>query len=251
MGLLYNSNRWAPAVEARCPNQCSGHGRCLADPKDTCECGKKWFKACDHSMDYTGNSGGDNKVCNSELLPAWTGADCSLRVCPQGYPYAASPKADNSHEQLVECSGRGICNRETGLCECFGGFHGQGCRRTKCPNNCNGRGYCQHLKYIADEVKSSNVGFDGETIIPDSPAEYDSSWDSFYLFGCMCDSGFYGPDCSIRTCPSSRDPLGGDDHRHGRECSGRGVCNHKTGECKCFSGYTLDDCSRQDILAYY
>jgi len=27
------------------------------------------------------------------------------------------------------------------------------------------------------------------------------------------------------------------------ECSGRGICNRKTGLCKCFYGYVKEDCS--------
>jgi len=32
-------------------------------------------------------------------------------------------------------------------------------------------------------------------------------------------------------------------------CSGRGMCDGASGVCKCFKGYTLDDCSRQNALA--
>jgi hypothetical protein len=32
-------------------------------------------------------------------------------------------------------------------------------------------------------------------------------------------------------------------------CSGRGLCDLGSGTCKCFKGYTMDDCSRQSVLA--
>jgi hypothetical protein len=32
-------------------------------------------------------------------------------------------------------------------------------------------------------------------------------------------------------------------------CSGRGLCDLGSGTCKCFKGYTMDDCSRQNVLA--
>merc|ERR1711912_123626 len=47
-------------------------------------------------------------------------------------------------------------------------------------------------------------------------------WDSGRSVGCKCDSGFAGPDCSLRECPSEDDPLGGPGRSQGRVCSGRG-----------------------------
>jgi hypothetical protein len=34
-----------------------------------------------------------------------------------------------------------------------------------------------------------------------------------------------------------------------KSCSGRGLCDIGSGTCKCFKGYTMDDCSRQNTLA--
>jgi hypothetical protein len=33
------------------------------------------------------------------------------------------------------------------------------------------------------------------------------------------------------------------------ECSNRGICDHATGLCKCFTGFTNEDCSQQNSLA--
>lgn len=38
---------------------------------------------------------------------------------------------------------------------------------------------------------------------------YDAVWDSDKVFGCNCDAGFFGPDCSLRHCPTGDDPLTG------------------------------------------
>ena len=33
-----------------------------------------------------------------------------------------------------------------------------------------------------------------------------------------------------------------------QECSGRGLCDHATGLCSCFEGYTMEDCSEPEEL---
>src|SRR3546814_10995079 len=40
---------------------------------------------------------------------------------------------------------------------------------------------------------------------------YHNIWDANVMYGCVCDEGFYGPDCSLRACPSGDDPLTGTD----------------------------------------
>ena len=36
---------------------------------------------------------------------------------------------------------------------------------------------------------------------------YKDAWDSNLQWGCDCDAGFFGADCSLRECPSNNDPL--------------------------------------------
>ncbi|GLE04860.1 hypothetical protein PINS_up013839 [Pythium insidiosum] len=38
---------------------------------------------------------------------------------------------------------------------------------------------------------------------------YDSVWDSDMVYGCVCDDGFEGGDCSKRRCATGDDPLTG------------------------------------------
>jgi len=218
---------------AYCPNACSGHGTCTFSPKDSCTCYSR-------RENHHAPGGHTNQLSQSSVVPAWTGADCSLRTCAKGYAWAGSPTQNNDHQDLVECSGKGNCDRKTGECECFDGFWGEGCRRSSCPNDCNGHGTCQSLFHFAQDYY--RVG------TKDSAAEYDSSWDSMYEYGCKCDDGYRGPDCSLIECPSDSDPLGGDDNRHGRDCSGRGLCDYSTGLCECFSGYTGYSCMIQTVL---
>jgi hypothetical protein len=35
----------------------------------------------------------------------------------------------------------------------------------------------------------------------------------------------------------------------GRDCSGRGICDYSSGDCKCFSGYYGTQCEYQTIYS--
>jgi len=229
---------------AMCPSGCSGHGKCESSPKDSCTC-------------YTRR---ESYIGSTNLVPAFTGADCSMRTCPSGYAWAASPQKNNDHKQLLECSGKGECARSTGQCNCYEGFWGEGCRRSSCPEDCNGHGTCQSLKQFADDYshdaddafvsKQFGTPASEPNTVPNVGAKYDSAWDAEANYGCKCDNGYRGPSCSEMECPSGTDPLGGNDNRKGRDCSGRGICGaDEPGVCKCFEGYFGEKCQTQTILS--
>lgn len=233
--------------DAYCTNGCSGHGTCQSaiGLKDTCTC-------------YTHLDAGVE-------VPAWTGADCSLRTCPKAGAWAASASGNDDHvSTTVECANRGTCDRASGQCICAAGYTGAACEREVCPNDCNGHGKCETQSQLADDV--SHNADDGVSslyyAIPDSAndcancvgtkntgAMYDSAWDSKRSSGCNCDAGFRGPDCSLKECPSGADPLGGSGASKGRPCSGRGTCNTETGTCTCYMGYYGNKCHMQTVLA--
>jgi len=139
---------------ASCPNSCNGHGRC--GQYDQCTC-----------------------------FPRWTGADCSERLCKEGFAWSNGDEY-NPHG-WVECSNQGICDRATGQCQCFPEYEGAACQRSSCPNSCSGHGTCELAKDLS--------------IMPST------EWDYWKIQGCRCDGGFTGPDCSQRLCPLGDDPL--------------------------------------------
>lgn len=143
----------------------------------------------------------------------------------------------NTAHQLIECSGRGSCDSETGKCSCLPGYTGEACQRTVCPNSCSGHGACQtELRFAVDGL-SSNAGPNGYI-----------AYDREQQYGCKCDAGYRGPDCSQVECPSGPDVLGADGGAEGMDCSGRGLCDYSTGVCKCFRGFFGERCEQQTTL---
>ena len=82
---------------------------------------------------------------------------------------------------------------------------GEACTRAVCPNGCSGHGTCIEAYRMQSDYGSLS---------------YTMPWDAKKNFGCKCDVGFRGPDCSLQECPSDYDPLNG--------CGG-GRCNAASG----------------------
>ena len=159
---------------------CAGHGKCVGQ---NCECMEKYF-----------------------------GADCSRRACPTGLSW---------HSDIeTECSSRGLCNYADGTCSCLPNFAGYACEKLLCPattesalsqsisddtdsvnyawrsqmNSCNSRGVCMSSREFERVVHGIVY------------SEEEAPRFSDRIFGCMCDEGYEGYDCSIRTCPHGDDP---------------------------------------------
>lgn len=104
---------------------------------------------------------------------------------------------------MSECSDRGRCNCETGLCECLVGYVGDSCENHICPVAdgvvCGGHGLCvneydyeiNHMR----ECKDSASQFT-QKVINDDEAKYLKRNNI-----CICESGYSGFDCSIKDCP--------------------------------------------------
>jgi hypothetical protein len=140
------------------------------------------------------------------------GGDCSDRMCPYELAWVDSPARDGSTHNYAECAAKGICDRLTGLCECFEGYEGKGCGRQVCEADCSGHGTCEFMNELtfgtvynefydglSDGTRSVGVG----GVIPSK----DMSWDSERARTCVCDAGFSGLSCLDRMCPVGNDIL--------------------------------------------
>merc|ERR1719240_162380 len=88
-----------------------------------------------------------------------------------------------------------------------------------CPNGCSGHGSC---------------GNNDKCTCYTRPKNNDPAWTEH--------------DCSARTCPKEMawaDSATADNKAHMMvECSNKGLCDRKTGECKCFDNYDGKACER-------
>jgi hypothetical protein len=138
----------------------------------------------------------------------YMGGDCSLQSCPFGLAWVDYATGNDIAHNPAECSNMGACDRSSGVCECRTGWDGTACDRLRCPSQCNLRGKCLSLLYYA-QTKDPGLDMD---VFPGPPDEinkvytYTTNWDTEKIYGCSCDSAFYGPDCSLQYCPSGDDP---------------------------------------------
>jgi len=181
------------AAQAGCDNACSGHGTCQLD--GVCDCYDNWGMGLSHDS-----------------------GDCSDRVCPFELSWIDNPDSNGDRHQYAECAGRGICNRESGDCECFAGYEGKACQRSVCPNSCSGHGQCAYIADLPYQVTPfdwynnyyGNSNLNGD-FLPQMPKTFTyHGWDNHKTRGCVCDPEWGDVDCSKRMCPYGTDIM---DHR--------------------------------------
>lgn len=193
------------SAQAACDNACSGHGTCQLN--GVCDCFDNWGLGLSHDS-----------------------GDCSDRVCPFEIAWIDTPDENGQRHKYAECAGRGLCNRETGGCECFPGYEGKACQRTACPNDCSGHGQCAYLDDLPYQVtpfdwfNNMNPGVlttdaDWAALVLASDFLDQSAktftgayygWDSMKTRGCVCDPEWGDMDCSKRMCDYGNDIM---DHR--------------------------------------
>ena len=188
----------------------------------------------------SGNGVCANGTCT--CLVGWQGDDCSKLACPS------------------DCSGHGIC-QEDATCLCDQGWDGAGCATPICPNGCSGQGACTHngtcICYIGFEGEDCSIladcskrgtrecgfckcdpGYYGDLCEQDrcedsriyanmdkfQPISVCSGHGKCSDYGCLCDAGFSGHNCSaIADCSGGSGAV---------ECNGHGTCSGGPGLCQ-------------------
>ena len=113
------------------------------------------------------------------------------------------------------------------------------------------------------------VSYGDATVSESNPGALGPTWDAEFLQGCVCDSSWpvgygagerqqpewFGPDCSLRHCPTGDDPrtrrvdetdcsnrtlpsgvTSAPGNKCHVDCSNRGMCDYALGKCTCFEG---------------
>ena len=183
-----------------CPNNCNGNGTCTVN--GTCACANQF-----------------------------TGSDCSRYQCPASKAWVDYATATDTAHADTTCSNMGRCQTTAnasyagGFCLCRTGFEGMACERTWCPGMtatsrvaCSGKGRCLSMKEAAVLYQYPNSV---------QTYTYTSNWDADKIMGCICDDGYTGFDCSLRTCPKGDDPetTGQVDEIQGISCICQTTCS--------------------------
>jgi len=218
-------------AQAGCDNACSGHGTC--GQNGICQCYDNWGlglaqysgdcsqricpyeiafvdspymestyrKGLDHGLGLFGGDADDTNIEIGNFNPSRNGGDTD-----GGEPYS-----NVARHRYAECSGRGLCNRDNGECECFPGYEGKGCQRTACPNDCSGHGRCAYIEKMPFETTAmayaglAGAAADWSFLSQDAHTFTYRGWDRHKTRGCICDPEYGDVDCSKRMCPYGTD----------------------------------------------
>lgn len=214
-------------VKAECPGGCSGHGMCGA--KDMCTCYRNW-----------------------------KGNDCADRICPYAHAFVTSPQGDlNFDGDQFDNSGKYIVDDETGL-NAVVDISVNSATMTFSSSNPAASAFASSGITGVGSVDEVLVS---ELVVGDKIKVAD---EVFTISAIVTQGKTYTLDHKRLTAVSNKpvvkflstqsNPRGdweqwvgdfselGDEGHYYMECANRGICDRKSGECKCFEGYSGAAC---------
>lgn len=226
-------------IRSECSNACSGHGKC--GMYDACKCYRNYYgndcslRICQFGLAHIDTPLGD---LNSDLEISEVsktvvyGSDLYPKGTQEVYPNMIDSNGNiltNTAHKYRECSNKGVCNRVEGICNCIEGYTGSACQYMQCPGSdsittCSGHGTCETIANIAKNDNNNIYKL----------------WDEDITRGCVCDSGYYGYDCSFRYCKQGFDPLYIDNiDQSFRYSNWSYIIYHKNENATIFGNYSL------------
>lgn len=139
---------------------------------------------------------------------------------------------------VLPCSGKGICNVNTGVCSCFDGYGSS--------NGANNpaSGIAPNCGFELVAASSCPTGVNANSGIVECTGHGTCS----SAFTCTCADGYVGVNCASMACPQGISwfdhPTATNEAHAMVECSNRGICDTLNGQCTCQEGFTGDACEK-------
>lgn len=137
-----------------------------------------------------------------------------------------------------DCTGNGRCDPRTGRCRCDPTWRGAACDRRDlpCPMDCSGHGQCAHEEGKCDCEPTWTGVACSQRVLPCPRNCTGTHGRCDYSRGkCLCEPTWSGVACAAPALPC---PKG---------CSGHGECESDKGRCQCDLDWLGIACDRQDL----
>jgi len=218
----------AAVASAECPNACSGNGIC----------GKNDMCVCDRNFQ---------------------GSDCSERVCPYGHAFITTPQGDlnmdgdrddNSWKRLSSTIATFLRDTERLTFENNLRSYDQVSTGLGSTEDNNLEDGVVELE-AGDKIKVGDEVFTVKTKVSDKIYDMTThakqTWTGYQAYKFISTQARPQGTWEMwpGDFPGSGSDAAEDEGHYYMECSNRGLCDRKTGECECFDGYTGIGCTRQ------